>query len=79
MHNINDINHNVIKQLLYLACNYKLGTKNVNVKKINEERNVMCQMESMKRTLTMMPLALLVCLKLDINRCGWDSPFLGSF
>ncbi len=35
MHDINDINHNVIKQLLYLACNYKLGTKNANVKKIN--------------------------------------------
>jgi hypothetical protein len=39
----------------------------------------MCQMESLKRTLTMMPLAHLVCLQLDINRCGWDSPFLGSF
>jgi hypothetical protein len=35
MHNINDINHNVIKQLLYLACNYKLGMKNKNIKKIN--------------------------------------------
>lgn len=35
MPNINDINHNIIKQLLYLACNYKLDMKNANVKKIN--------------------------------------------
>jgi hypothetical protein len=39
----------------------------------------MCQMESLERTLTMIPLALLVCLQLDINKCDWDSPFLGSF
>jgi hypothetical protein len=36
-------------------------------------------MSRVKWTLTMMALALLVHLQLDINRCDWDSPFLGSF
>jgi hypothetical protein len=57
MHNINHIDQDVIKTLLYLTQNCKLGMKNVKNKKIDQHKNATCQMQSLEKTLTLMSLA----------------------
>jgi len=55
MHNIK----NVIKIILYLAqCTCIMGIKNAKHRKIDQHKNVMCQMESLDKTLTLTPLVL---------------------
>jgi hypothetical protein len=47
MHNINDIDQNVIICFLYLAHNCKLNKKNLKSKIINQHMNATCQMKSL--------------------------------
>jgi hypothetical protein len=42
MHNINDINQDVVKKYLYLTHNSKLGMKYAKFIKIDQYKNAMC-------------------------------------
>ncbi len=57
VHNINDIDQNVVKKELYLTHSYKLGMKYAKLRKIDQHKNAMCWMQSLKMILTLVPLA----------------------
>jgi hypothetical protein len=42
MHNINDIDQNVVKKEVYPTRSYKLSMKYVKLKKIDQHMNAMC-------------------------------------
>jgi len=48
MHNVHDIKLIVVKIYLYLKCNVRWGIRNTNFKVINQHKNDMCHMQSLK-------------------------------
>jgi hypothetical protein len=49
---INDIDQDIVKKK-NSEHNCKLGMKNAKIKKIDQHRNAICQMQSLERTLTL--------------------------
>ncbi len=48
-----DIDQDIITSKLYSKHNCKLGMKNAEIRKIDQHKNAICQMQSLERTLTL--------------------------
>jgi hypothetical protein len=50
---INDINQDIVKSNYIQNTNVNWVWKNVKIKKIDKHKNVVCQMQSLEKTLTL--------------------------